>query len=689
MDPTKLISYIIALALPAMALYLIFALDLFGTGKGSTVLFSFAWGAVGAYLLSGALNNYVLLRLLPRDMVVRFGAPIAEELCKALVLVYLVQRPRFRYIVDGAVYGFAVGIGFSVAENIFTYMAISNDALVGTISRILSATLMHATASALVGIALGRLRRSQSKLTWSVIGLGAAIALHVVYNNAVSTVSGVLLLLIAMGAGAVGVVLIFFLINQGLVDEKKSFGKTLTSSMGVSRQESKALQGMGGSVFEEKLKEFADLFGMEKASIARRMLVIQANSGILKNNLANPVSERLREAWQKEFDDLRLEFNKLQRELGAYSMSFLRSIFPEKDEDWTQAFATELSKVEPNQVHGFDVFMKASEMAQTMSSEQLEFTAEMLKRAEMFKDVGQADLENLSRAVTMRTFQLNEVIFKEGEEGDTMYMIKQGEISLLKRDKANREKLLRTCKPGEVVGELALIDGYARSAEARANGQVVALRLRRDHFLMFLQSRPQVILAVLRFMANRVRSTSEALAARTDWAKSISEGDYKKAQAMGMLIPHAGGSTDAPGDALTAQAPASGSIQTVSFLGGAFSKVAGALEKREKTIVEDAKDVDKRHLIEISELPEGQKRVVNAIIRDSIGASRGLTREILASKLEDISNLSAVLEALDKEGWLTIVNENGENRYKVNLQRRRGRSLESLKAWTKLDKDYN
>jgi len=689
MEATKLISYIIALALPAMALYLIFALDLFGTGKFSTVLSSFVWGAVGAYLLSKALNNYVFLAIFPRETVVTLTAPMTEEICKALVLVYLVQRPRFRYIVDGAVYGFAVGIGYSVAENIFTYMAISRDPLVGTISRILSATLMHATASALVGIALGRLRRSRSKFQWSLVGIGAAITLHVIYNNAVTSFSGVTLLLIAIGSGAVGVVLIFFLINQGLKEEKQSFGKTLSASVGVSRQETKMLQGMGGSVFEEKLKEFADSFGMEKANIARRMLVIQANSGILKNNLASPASDRLREAWQKEFDDLRVEFNRLQRQLGAYRMSYLRSIFPEKDEGWTEAFATELSKAEPNQVHSFDVFMRASEVAGTISSDQLERTAGMLQRADMFRDVTLSDLENLSRAVTSRTFQADELIFSEGESGDTMFMIKHGAIDLFKRDKGGRDKLLRTCNPGDVVGELALIDGYPRSAGARAKGQVVALQLRREHFLMFIQSRPQVILAVLRFMANRVRSTSEALAARTDWAKTIVEGDYKTAQALGMMIPQAGVAHETSDDPTTGKGPASGSIQTVSFLGGAFSKVAGALEKREQTIVEDSKDADKRHLIEISELPDHQKRVVNAILRDPIGTSRGLTRDILRSKLEDVTNLSEILEELDKEGWLVISTDQNETRYKVNLQRRRGRNLDGLKAWTKLDKDIN
>ncbi len=94
------------------------------------------------------------------ETLTRITAPIIEEILKALILIYLIQHPRFRYIVDGAVYGIAVGIGFALSENLFIYLPGAGDAvLVTAISRTLSTSLMHATASGLVGISLGRLRR--------------------------------------------------------------------------------------------------------------------------------------------------------------------------------------------------------------------------------------------------------------------------------------------------------------------------------------------------------------------------------------------------------------------------------------------------------------------------------------------------------------------------------------------------
>ena len=105
--------------------------------------------------------------------------------------MYFIQRPRFRYIVDGAVYGFAAGIGFAVRENFFYLNGLTTeDAALGlAISRVLSASLMHATASSMVGIAFGRLRRSQGRWAqraiWPLSGIIVAIIIHLIYNNAV------------------------------------------------------------------------------------------------------------------------------------------------------------------------------------------------------------------------------------------------------------------------------------------------------------------------------------------------------------------------------------------------------------------------------------------------------------------------------------------------------------------------
>ncbi|HLA41884.1 MAG TPA: hypothetical protein VJZ27_00520, partial [Aggregatilineales bacterium] len=58
---------------------------------------------------------------------------------------------------------------------------------------------------------------------------------------------------------------------------------------------------------------------------------------------------------------------------------------------------------------------------------------------------------------------------------------------------------------------LALLDSLPRSARARANGPLRVMMLHREHFIMFIQSRPGVIMAVLQFLADRVRYVTDAL----------------------------------------------------------------------------------------------------------------------------------------------------------------------------------
>jgi CRP-like cAMP-binding protein len=552
---------------------------------------------------------------------------------------------------------------------------------------------MHATASALVGIALGRLRRASSaeKLGGPIIGIGLAVVIHVTYNNVVARLNGPLLLLVAIGLGFVGFVLIFFLISQGLAEEKKHFAQTLGLNVGVSASERRAVQQLGGDAIEQILKELAEFFGEDKIAKIRRLLVIQANIGILQNNLSSQVSDRLRKAWQEEIKTLRAENNQLRHSLGLYVMSFLRGVFPENDEDWSDSISQQIRTSDPTQIHSFDIFMRVSEAAKTVTAEELERTAGILQRAEIFKDLSPADLENLSRAVTTHTFQAGEALFNEGDEGDTLYMIRQGQINLFRRDQSGEERLLGTCGVGDVVGELALLDGYPRSAQARAADHVVALRLRREHFMMFIQSRPQVMIAVLRFLADRVRNTTHALEATTAWATSVAQGNYREARDLGVLANAAEIAAPdlsaKPSEVINQPEPQSLSSTGTMRLGGAFSKIAVALEQREKILVSESESTG-HHLLEIDDMPETHKRVINLLLHDPIAASRGLAQDVLRSKLDDMEGLPIILEELDKNGWLIIVGEPPDTRYKVNLHRRRGRTLDSQRAWTKLDKDY-
>jgi CRP-like cAMP-binding protein len=155
--------------------------------------------------------------------------------------------------------------------------------------------------------------------------------------------------------------------------------------------------------------------------------------------------------------------------------------------------------------------MVASELAHTISPEELERISGRLKKISIFKNVELTDLDNLSRSVTLRDYSHGEMLFDKGDTGDAMYMISRGFIDIFTVDSDGVENLLRTYQSGDVVGELALLDGQPRSARARANGPLKVMMLQQKHFSMFVQSRPKVILGVLQFLADRVRYTTDAV----------------------------------------------------------------------------------------------------------------------------------------------------------------------------------
>ncbi|NDJ76925.1 MAG: PrsW family intramembrane metalloprotease [Chloroflexi bacterium] len=579
MDPVSIVAYLIAIAIPAFTVYLFIALDVFGTGKPSTIFACVAWGAVGAYLLALTFNSF-MFEVLDRDLVRGLTAPIGEELLKAIILVILIQQPRFRYIVDGAVYGIAVGIGFGLSENVFWYLPRAEEgALLGTaITRTLSTALMHGTASGLVGISLGRIRRSTGvrRVVWPVVGVALAWLLHIVYNNLVGELTGAALLLVAVGIGIGGGIVIAVQVVQGLAEEKKRFAESLGLEVDVSTGERKAVQRLGGAGIEEIFSTLHEIFGDDHIAQVRRLLVVQANMGILQNNLKTDVSDRLREAWQEEFDELQDESESIRRKLGPSVRLFLQSVFPSEDTAMQEAMNEELGEFDPTLVHTFDMFMRISELAESFTPEQLSAMADRLHQITIFQHVSPANLENLCRAIEVHDLEAGTTLFEQNDPGDAMYLVEAGEIEIFLRDTDGKPEPIRTFGPGNVVGEFALLDGQLRSAGAAAKTTTKALVLQREVFTMFIQSRPKVVLAMLRYLADKVRHTTNTVEASVASMSTIAQGNYAALAVQTNTTPP-------PSDKIALQ-PEEIAEDTSEVVAGVFSRAAADLQEREQSI---------------------------------------------------------------------------------------------------------
>jgi RsiW-degrading membrane proteinase PrsW (M82 family) len=333
----SLVALVIATAVPLIVLYIIYTLDLYGTGSFRWVGYCFVWGgaAVGiAYFLNTSAFNFLAAngynRLEAEQAVIRYAAPVIEELLKAAFLIYLVRRPNFTYFVDGAIYGFAVGMGFAIFENYFYLYNFPGDEIGTAVSRVLSTNLMHATASATVGVSLGfsRFQRFSGRTLLLLGGLLVAILIHVAYNNLVTRVEGGLALLIfAVGAGFGGALMIALVIKRGLAEQKAWIEETLGAADRVTKGEAAVVHRLADA--HAILAPLAEIFGAEKADQIENFLVLQARLGILRKTVQKLNDEKMRRSVERQMDDIREKMDEARRNVGAYTMMYLRSLFPE------------------------------------------------------------------------------------------------------------------------------------------------------------------------------------------------------------------------------------------------------------------------------------------------------------------------------------------------------------------------
>ena len=99
-----------------------------------------------------------------------------------------------------------------------------------------------------------------------------------------------------------------------------------------------------------------------------------------------------------------------------------------------------------------------------------------------------------------------DVVFAEGERGDKLYVVIEGEVSLSVRDTE-----VDTIKSGEVFGEMALIDDEPRSATAKAKTACKLAAVDERRFTFLVQQTPHFAIQVMRLMAKRLRAINDTI----------------------------------------------------------------------------------------------------------------------------------------------------------------------------------
>ncbi len=329
-----ILAFLIATGIPAIFLILIYTLDLYASRSFRLVLVCFGWGAIGGLLLAYLFNTYIALPLiaalgLSHIFLYVLFAPVAEELFKSASLFYVRTRPEFTYFVDGAIYGFAAGIGFSITENVLYLTGNPSGSIPLALIRSFSTCLMHGTAAGLVGVALGYFRLQKRSGRWlAVSGWLGAILLHAAFNGVANSAlaGGALGTIVAVVIGLAGVGLIAVFIQLGLRQQQQWMGETLNRQVGVTGAERRAAQSLANldELIEPITKQFP-----KKAEQIQALVLLQAQIGIKRKVEQKIDDPKLKAQLGQEIAQARAEMEKLRKQIGFYAMTNLRMVFPD------------------------------------------------------------------------------------------------------------------------------------------------------------------------------------------------------------------------------------------------------------------------------------------------------------------------------------------------------------------------
>jgi CRP-like cAMP-binding protein len=108
----------------------------------------------------------------------------------------------------------------------------------------------------------------------------------------------------------------------------------------------------------------------------------------------------------------------------------------------------------------------------------------------------------------VKAYEPGQVIFKEGEHGDQMFIIIQGEVEIRKRTSMETARTLSTFKPGDVFGEMALIENKPRSATAVATKASRMLVMNEPLFLAMIERNPDFAKKMIQVLSERLRKAN-------------------------------------------------------------------------------------------------------------------------------------------------------------------------------------
>jgi CRP/FNR family cyclic AMP-dependent transcriptional regulator len=135
----------------------------------------------------------------------------------------------------------------------------------------------------------------------------------------------------------------------------------------------------------------------------------------------------------------------------------------------------------------------------------------VVRKAPIFQGLDPAAANTLRAAMSPVKLRKGQALFKEGDDGDNLYIITSGKIKLGTKSQDGRENLLMVLGPGDMFGDLSLFDSGPRTSTATAVTESRLLSLGQEKVIPWVREHPEASLHLLARLASRLRRTNEVV----------------------------------------------------------------------------------------------------------------------------------------------------------------------------------
>ncbi len=494
------LSIAISILIPLAFMLGIWMLEIYAQSRLRTMALAMAWG-VTVFLVASVFHDRLLAwNVLNFERVATLSAPVIEELLKALLIVLLASRLGLAYAVDGTAYGFAIGTGFGMAENLDYVISNPDRALPIALSRVLSVSLMHAYTTGLVGTAAGSSLFLTRRAQLLRVGVSVAVAmfLHAAFNRLVLNLEGLPALVAALFIGLSGTGVIVLLIQRSLALERRSLLAELVEVASAGE----VMATANPQQIAQILTRYRGTIDRERADMIRQYVVLQARLGMLLRSAAVNQRPDVSNYLAGEIARTEQQLGALRSSMGLYTFIWLRTVLPSEESRLWARINARLQTDTPM----LALILHLDERRARTPRGEVDARKSLLRLNPLFYDLQDSELEDVALLLNQHTFKAGDVVIEPDLPSDKLYIVASGSLVWTAIDEDGVETILTAYVRGDIFGKLGVIDDMPDSTRVSCLEAVSVYSLSRTDFVALSYAKPQVSLAMMRELAGEIRN---------------------------------------------------------------------------------------------------------------------------------------------------------------------------------------